>query len=60
LPFTLHEMAELVSRAGDEEDQLTLMLAPPAHGLETGLMEGGEETRVLVFGVLGILLGPLL
>jgi hypothetical protein len=53
-------MAELVSRAGDEEYQLTLMLAPPAHGLETGMMEGGEETSVLVFSVLGVLLGPLL
>lgn len=60
LPFTLQEMAELVTRARDEEDQLTLMFAPPAHCMETGLAEGGEETSVLVFGILGILPGLLL
>jgi hypothetical protein len=60
LPFTLQKLTELVTRAGDEEDQLTLMFAPPAHGIETGLVERGEETSVLVFSVLGILPGPLL
>jgi hypothetical protein len=60
LPFTLQELAELVTRAGDEEDQLTLMFAPPTHGVETGIAERGEETSVLVFSVLGILPGPLL
>jgi len=60
LPFTLQELAELVTRTGDEEDQLTLMLAPPAYDIETGIAERGEETSVLVFSVLGILPGPLL
>jgi hypothetical protein len=60
LPFTLQELADLVIRAGDEEHQLTLMLAPPAHGIETGIAECSEETSVLVFSFLGILPGPLL
>jgi hypothetical protein len=38
---------------------LALMLAPPAHGIETGIAERGEEASVLVFSVLGILPGPL-
>jgi len=53
-------MAELVTRAGDEDDQMTLMIAPPAHGIETGIAERCKETSVLVFSVLGILPGPLL
>ena len=56
----MQELAELVIRAGDEEDQLTLMLAPPTHDIETGFAERGEETSVLVFSILGILPGPLL
>jgi hypothetical protein len=60
LPFTLQELVELLTRAGDEEDQLTLMLASSAHGIETGVAKGVKKTSVLVFGVLGILLGPLL
>jgi hypothetical protein len=60
LPFTLQEMAELLNRAGDEEDQLTLMLTPLAHGIETGLVKGGEETSILVFSILGILFCLLL
>ena len=59
LPFALHELTELVSRTGDEEDQLTLMLAAPAHCIKTGIAEGGEETSVLVFSVLCILPGLL-
>ena len=59
LPFTLQELAELVTRAGDEEDQLTLVLALPAHGIETSIAERGEKTSVLVFSILGILPGPL-
>jgi hypothetical protein len=60
LPFTLQELAELATRGGDEEDQLALVLAPPTHGIETGIAERGEETSVLVFSVLGILPRPLL
>ena len=60
LPFTMQELAESVIRAGDEEDQLTLMLAPPTHDIETGFAERGEETSVLVFSILGILPGSLL
>ena len=59
-PFTLQKLAESVTRARDKEDQLTLMLAPPAHGIETGLAERGEKTSVLVFSVLCILPGLLL
>ncbi len=60
LPFTLQELVELVTRAGDEDDQLTLMLASSADGIETGVAEGGEEASILVFGALNILPGPLL
>ena len=51
---------ELVTRAGDGEDQLTLMLAPPAHGIENGIAECCEKKSVLVFSVLGILAGAFL
>jgi len=59
LPFALQERAELVTRVGDEEDQLTLMLAPAAHGIETGIAEHCGEKSVVSFSVLGILAGPL-
>jgi hypothetical protein len=42
-----------MTRAGNEEDQLILMLAP-AHGIETGIAQCGEERSVLVFGVLAL------
>lgn len=42
-----------MTRAGNEEDQLTLMLSP-AHGIETGIGECGEERSVLVFSVLAL------
>ena len=38
-PFTLQKEAELVTRTGDEDDELALMLASPAHCIETGLSE---------------------
>ena len=36
------------------------MLASPAHGMETGVAKGVEETGVLVLGVLGIFESGLL
>jgi hypothetical protein len=56
----LHELVELVTRTGDEEDQLTLMLASPAYCIKTGVAKGVEETGVLVFCVLSIFPGGLL
>jgi hypothetical protein len=57
LPFTVAELVTR-SRTGDEDDQMTLMVAPPAHGIETGIGERCKETSVLVF--LQHLPGPLL
>jgi hypothetical protein len=50
---------ELVTRAGDKEDQLTLMLASPSHGIETVIAKCCEEKSVLVFSMQGILPVPL-
>jgi hypothetical protein len=38
-PFPLQKEAELVTRTGDEDNELALMLASPAHCIETGLSE---------------------
>ena len=54
LPFAFQELVELVTGTRDEEDQLTLVLASPAHGMETGVAKGVEETGILVLCVLGI------
>jgi hypothetical protein len=60
LPFALRKEVELVARTGDKDDKLTLMLAPPAYGIETSVSEGVEKTRILVLGLLGLLPSPLL
>ena len=49
-----------MTRTGDKEDQLTLMLASPAYRIKTGVAKGVEETGILVFGVLSIFSGSLL
>jgi len=59
LPFALQKKVELVAGTGHKDDKLTLMLAPPAYGIETGVSEGVEKTRILVFGLLGLLSSPL-
>jgi hypothetical protein len=59
-PFASQQEVELVAGTGDKDDKLALMLAPPAHGIETGVAEGVEKTRILVFGLLGLLSSPLL
>jgi hypothetical protein len=59
LPFALQEEVELVTRAGDEDDELALVLAAPADGIETRFSEGVEKTGVLVLCLLSLLPGLL-
>jgi hypothetical protein len=60
LPFALQKEVELVAGTGEKDDKLALMLAPPAYGIETGVSEGVEKTRILVFGLLCLLSSLLL
>ena len=39
----------------DKDDKLTLMLASPAHGIETRLSEKVEKARILIFCFLCLL-----
>ena len=52
LPVALDELEELRIGARDENDELTLSLASPAHGMETGVTKGKEETSILIFCLL--------
>jgi hypothetical protein len=60
LPFTLQELMELVTRTRDEDNKLPLVLSSPAHSIETGIAEGFEKTRILIFCFLCLLPGLLL
>jgi len=55
LPFTLQELMESVSGAGDKDDELALVLASPADGIETGITKGLQKTGVLIFSFLDLL-----
>jgi hypothetical protein len=47
LPFTLQELAELVTRLRRRGGSVDPILVPPAHGIETGITERGEESASL-------------
>jgi hypothetical protein len=51
---------ELLTGTGDKNDELALVLSSPAYGIEAGIAEGAEKTRILVLCLLCLLPGPLL
>jgi hypothetical protein len=40
--------------ARDEDNEVTLTVTSPAHGMETGVTKGKEERRILIFCVLSV------
>jgi len=55
----LQKEVELATGTREEDDELALMLASPAYGVETGPSECFEKTGILILCFLGLLLGLL-